>query len=564
MAYFILVAVIFSFIIAYIDDLAYMDGLFFAVALVTNSGLSTVSMTVFSKTNIILFQLIMFFGQTTVTLLAILLYRCYRFRIADNNISKARIRGEIPAYDDLSKEEQDVIEDYNHVYNGMVLHAKILFYYIVSINIVGTICLFAALYFQANLSELVDGGYNRLDNAVFLAISAFSNSGFTIASSNLLGIANNPCAYLIMTVMILLGNTMYPIVSRQIVSLIARCSLDEPIKKTAQFILDNPHRIANLLYSESETNNLIYAAILLNSVQYVVFLALTLNRKASLQTHTASTLVGLGFFQTISTRTAGFNILDLNLLSQGVIFTYGVMCYINANRFIWIMQAYKGEDAVPTQSPRGTGTRNIQVDYRALNRISFPRTRQLSVLSEIDSDYLDQVEDPKDHHTEESTEANRISIQAYIRTLFNHTNFLFIAVIALAFAEDKALSDPNNPVNLWYLIFELLSAYGGVGLSLGTPGQSYSLSGSFTPLGKMVVILSMILGKHRGVPKHSDSECIDFSFDKLIKATRYDRRQPLVTVVEREDQISSSDKPRDRNSDEDPEHKKVEAGVVDV
>jgi Trk-type K+ transport system membrane component len=520
MAYFVLIGLFGGVIITYIDDLAYMDGLFFAVALVTSSGLSTLSMTVFSKPNIILFQLIMFFGQTTATLLAILLYRCYRFRVTDDNISRARAHEEIPAYDDLSKEEQDVIEDYNQVYNGMVLHAKILFYYIVSIHIVCVILLYFALCLQPNIPELASRGYNRLDNAVFLAISAHSNSGFAIASDNLLGIANNPCAYLVMAMLILLGNTMYPIICRRIITLIARYSREESTKKTAQYMLDHPRRIANLFYSGSETETLVYAAVFLNLVQYVVFIGLTLNRKAALQTHSQSMLVGLGFFQTISTRSAGFNILDLKLLNQGVIFIYGVMCYINANRFILIMQANRTEVEGQHQIPSTTA----KDDYTVLNPLLQPNLH-----SETDDDDQQQVDDPKDHRAAETS--TKIPIQAYMRILFNHTNMLLLAIVTLTFSEDKALSDPNVDINIWYVIFELLSAYGGVGLSLGAPGQPYSLSGSFTPLGKMVVVLVMLLGKHRGVPKHSD-ECVDFSFLKLIKATRYDRRKYVQDVIE--------------------------------
>jgi hypothetical protein len=45
-----------------------------------------------------------------------------------------------------------------------------------------------------------------------------------------------------------------------------------------------------------------------------------------------------------------------------------------------------------------------------------------------------------------------------------------------------------------------VSAYATVGLSLGVPYDNYSLSGSFRKLSKLVVVVVMIRGRHRGLP----------------------------------------------------------------
>ena len=54
--------------------------------------------------------------------------------------------------------------------------------------------------------------------------------------------------------------------------------------------------------------------------------------------------------------------------------------------------------------------------------------------------------------------------------------------------------------NIFNIIFELVSAYGTVGLSLGVPYDNFSLSGSFSTLSKLVVIVVMLRGRHRGLP----------------------------------------------------------------
>ena len=82
------------------------------------------------------------------------------------------------------------------------------------------------------------------------------------------------------------------------------------------------------------------------------------------------------------------------------------------------------------------------------------------------------------------------------------------------------LSDDNNATwfNVFDIIFELVSAYGTVGLSLGVPYDNYScvaivpkvswitlcslrrFSGAFSVLGKLVVTAVMLRGRHRGLP----------------------------------------------------------------
>ena len=45
------------------------------------------------------------------------------------------------------------------------------------------------------------------------------------------------------------------------------------------------------------------------------------------------------------------------------------------------------------------------------------------------------------------------------------------------------------------LLFEVTSAFGTVGLSVGLPDVPVSLSGAFSPTGKLLVVLTMFLGR---------------------------------------------------------------------
>lgn len=53
---------------------------------------------------------------------------------------------------------------------------------------------------------------------------------------------------------------------------------------------------------------------------------------------------------------------------------------------------------------------------------------------------------------------------------------------------------------IFTILFELVSAYGTVGLSLGVPYANYSFSGALRPLSKLILCAVMLRGRHRGLP----------------------------------------------------------------
>jgi len=79
--------------------------------------------------------------------------------------------------------------------------------------------------------------------------------------------------------------------------------------------------------------------------------------------------------------------------------------------------------------------------------------------------------------------------------------WLVWGIFIIAIIERGSLTDINKPwFNIFSLIFELVSAFAGIGLSLGFPGDNFSLSGTMKPLSKIVIIVIMIRGRHRGLP----------------------------------------------------------------
>lgn len=77
----------------------------------------------------------------------------------------------------------------------------------------------------------------------------------------------------------------------------------------------------------------------------------------------------------------------------------------------------------------------------------------------------------------------------------------------MAIVEGSRLQSGDSAFTLFSILFEIVSAYGTVGLSLGYPTNDASLSAEFHVLSKLIVVAMMIRGRHRGLP---------YSLDKAI------------------------------------------------
>ena len=54
--------------------------------------------------------------------------------------------------------------------------------------------------------------------------------------------------------------------------------------------------------------------------------------------------------------------------------------------------------------------------------------------------------------------------------------------------------------SVFNVIFEVVSAYGCVGISVGLPNEAYSFCGAWRTLSKLILCAVMIRGRHRGLP----------------------------------------------------------------
>ncbi|KAL9119248.1 MAG: hypothetical protein Q9187_004201 [Circinaria calcarea] len=78
--------------------------------------------------------------------------------------------------------------------------------------------------------------------------------------------------------------------------------------------------------------------------------------------------------------------------------------------------------------------------------------------------------------------------------------WIVLAVLFIVITETSHFErDPIN-YSAFNIIFEVISAYGCVGISVGLPGVAYSFCGGWHTLSKLILCAVMIRGRHRGLP----------------------------------------------------------------
>lgn len=78
--------------------------------------------------------------------------------------------------------------------------------------------------------------------------------------------------------------------------------------------------------------------------------------------------------------------------------------------------------------------------------------------------------------------------------------FQLAAWFLICIIERGKINRAEDGFTIFSLLFEVTSAYGTVGLSLGVSYDEYSLVGAFQSLSKVIIMAVMLRGRHRGLP----------------------------------------------------------------
>ncbi|EXJ93875.1 hypothetical protein A1O1_02268 [Capronia coronata CBS 617.96] len=348
-------------------------------------------------------------------------------------------------------------------YRALKTLALILVVYFFAFHILGIVCMVPWIL-NTSYGKVVTGqGQGRVWWGFFTSASAFNDLGFTLTRDSMISFGNAIFPMLLLSFLIIIGNTGFPCMLRLTIWLITKfVSIGGPLWEELRFLLDHPRRCFTLLFPGDATWWLFAILVVLNAVDLIFFIILDLNDPVITKMSGGIRFVD-GLFQAASTRTAGFAVVSLSDLHPAIQVSYLIMMYISV---------------FP-----------IAISMR---RTNVYEEKSLGIYGKGSA--------------EETDEKEPSYVGAHLRRQLSFDLwYVFLGMFIIAIVEGGKLENTNEyAFTLFSVLFEIVSAYGTVGLSLGYPGINASFSAKFRTLSKLIIIAMQIRGRHRGLPYELD------------------------------------------------------------
>lgn len=263
--------------------------------------------------------------------------------------------------------------------------------------------------------------------ALFHSVSAFNNAGFSLFKNNLMDYVDSPLVNGVISLLIIFGGIGYQVILELYLGLQSLIQRQKgPFK--GGFSL-------NFKVATTTT-------ILLLTVGMVTLLLTEFSTPQFLNLSSAGKLWA-ALFQSVSTRTAGFNTIDLGVMTPTALFAMIILMFIGA-------------------SPGGTG--------------GGVKTTTIRILSSCT----------------ESALHGRDEISLYDRQIPSVLIFKAVGVVVgsvmVVIAATTLLSISDREIPFIQILFEATSAFATVGLSTG-------ITASVSAWGQMILILTMYIGR---------------------------------------------------------------------
>lgn len=411
----------------------------------------------------------------------------------------------------LTEEERRQLGGYE--YQAVRLLSWLVPLYFVLFQVLGTIGLGAYV-----VSKRPDTAYrNGLAPfwvGAFNAVSAFNNSGMSLLDANMVAFGSSVYMLLTMSLLILAGNTCYPIFLRLVIwtfhRLCPKSKQWDNFRHTLEFLLTHPRRCYTNLFPARHTWWLLCAVVVLNATDWIAFELLNLGHEP-IESLPVGVRIIDGLFQAFAVRSGGFYVVPMLSVRISLQVLYVIMMYISVYPVVITMRNTN------VYEERSLGIYADDPDYIADKDESAKRglfARFLQTKTRVD-------------------ETTQYFVRYQLRAQLSHDIWSIVAAVFLISAFEAGKFDSNPTVySVFNIIFETVSAYGTVGISVGLADQDYSFSGALETVSKIVLCCVMIRGRHRGLPVAIDKaillprEEVDEAEedDALIRAERTNSR----------------------------------------
>ena len=301
--------------------------------------------------------------------------------------------------------------------------------------------------------------------SVFHSLSLFTNSGLMMVTDNMMQFGWDPFFVVTSGVIAALGFSYYPLGFR-LFALAARAAMPRggEARRAVDDLLEHPRKYTSHLFSKNGTYALVYASLAMQALLFLVHLCSDFDAAYFVQRYPRPEDRAMnGWFASLMVYNAGFNTFDLSFMSQGQI-VFIVCC-------MWL-----------------TG-----------------RPFFLGILATAEEEGAGGGDEPVVHHHHRGLKAWQAVRNDFFATLTTDAWVCAACLALICFADSGlmaggAISGPTpalgtlSYIGIVPVVFDLSSAYGNVGLSLGYPNTPTASTAVLSPFSKLVVVFMMMHG----------------------------------------------------------------------
>lgn len=175
---------------------------------------------------------------------------------------------------DLTEEQRDELGGIE--YRALKTLAVVLISYYVGFHIFALICMVPWIMGVDRWGKIVvEDGLGRPWWGVFTAASGFNDLGFTLTPDSMLSFQSAIFPVLLMTFLIIIGNTGFPCMLRLIIWVLSKFARQgTALWEELKFLLDHPRRCFTLLFPRNATWWLFAILVALNGIDVIFFIIL--------------------------------------------------------------------------------------------------------------------------------------------------------------------------------------------------------------------------------------------------------------------------------------------------
>jgi len=335
--------------------------------------------------------------------------------------------------------------------NDAAIMLKYIVAYSAIIELAGFLVMGSYLQWDSHAPSI--GDLNPWWWALFHSISAFNNAGFSLMPNNLVDFAYDPVINASITLSIILGGLGYPV-------LLGFFVYAQRFFKRAKGRAGPDRHVHDLsgVASIVQVKIALYGTLVLLVVG--ALLTYWVEFSNTFAQHPSMWMRFLpAWFQSVSTRTAGFNSVDIGAMHVPTLFLFMILMFIGGN-------------------PAGTA--------------GGVKITTIVVLAAYVVDWFKKPGNPVLLFGEP---ISRFAVSHAIRLFFFGTAFLSIVTATINYLERHFVATGDSTFSFLKVLFEVVSAFGTVGMSMGYSQGPCSFSALFSDGSKYLIILTMFFGR---------------------------------------------------------------------